>query len=106
MGMTVLETRWARSDRCRTLAEIDLEIALAVTEAPPVYQTISETAWQLRCLGMTLRQIGEKLGVDRTTIRKAIRWRAAILREELGEGLVERWQDRGGTDPSSGRSLR
>jgi DNA-binding CsgD family transcriptional regulator len=40
----------------------------------PVYQQIAARAVQLRELGMTYPEIGKRLGVDRWTVGKAVRW--------------------------------
>ena len=39
-----------------------------------MYQRIAARAMQLRELGMTYPEIGIKLGVDRWTVGKAVRW--------------------------------
>lgn len=54
-------------------ATMDLEVPILETRLPPVYQQIAAKAKQLRELGMTYSQIGERLGFDRWTIGKALR---------------------------------
>ena len=49
-------------------------IPIAETREPPVYQRIAAKAAHLRELGMTYPEIGKRLGVDRWTIGKAVRW--------------------------------
>lgn len=51
-----------------------MEVPLAETRELPVYQKIAPKATQLRELGMTYPEIGKRLGVDRWTIGKAVRW--------------------------------
>jgi hypothetical protein len=53
---------------------MQVEIPIAETREPPVYQRIAIEAARLRELGMTYPEIGERLGVDRWTIGKAVRW--------------------------------
>jgi len=60
--------------RIRTAASIPVDIPIAETREPPVYQQIAMKAARLRELGMTYPEIGQKLGVDRWTIGKAVRW--------------------------------
>lgn len=49
-------------------------IPIAETRVLPVYQRIAAKAAHLRELGMTYPEIGIKLGVDRWTVGKAVRW--------------------------------
>jgi len=70
----ILTVWWTRSRRIRTAASIPVEIPLAETWEPPLYQRIAARAKHLRDLGMTYQEIGDQLGVDRWTIGKAIRW--------------------------------
>jgi hypothetical protein len=65
---------WTRSRRIRTAASIPVEIPIAETREPHVYQRIAAKATQLRELGMACPAIGRKLGVDRWTVGKAVRW--------------------------------
>jgi DNA-binding CsgD family transcriptional regulator len=51
-----------------------IEISIIGTREPPVYQQIAARAVHLRELGMTYPEISEKLGVDRWTVGKAVRW--------------------------------
>jgi len=46
-----------------------------------VYQQISAKATHLRELGMTLTEIGKRLGVERWTVGKAVRWFGGINRD-------------------------
>jgi hypothetical protein len=49
-------------------------IPIAETREPPAYQRIAAKAAHLRELRMTYPEIGKKLGVDRWTVGKAVRW--------------------------------
>ena len=51
-----------------------VEIPIIETRDAPVYQQIAPEATQLRELGMTFPEIGKRLGIDRWTIGKAVRW--------------------------------
>ena len=53
---------------------MQIEIPIAETREPPLYQQIAVKAAQLRELGMTFPEIGQRLGVDRWTVGKAVRW--------------------------------
>ena len=53
---------------------IALDVPILETREPPVNQQIAATAKRLRDLGMTYPEIGERLGIDRWTVEKAIRW--------------------------------
>ena len=65
---------WTRTRRIRTAASIPVKIPIAETWEPPLYQRIAGKAKHLRDLGMTYPEIGLKLGVDRWTVGKAVRW--------------------------------
>ena len=60
---------------------MQVAIPIAETREPPVYQRIAAKAAHLRELGMTYPEIGLKLGVDRWTVRKAVRWFWGVGRE-------------------------
>jgi len=51
-----------------------VDIPIAETREPPLYQQIAVKAAQFRELGMTFPEIGQRLGVDRWTVGKAVRW--------------------------------
>jgi DNA invertase Pin-like site-specific DNA recombinase len=53
---------------------MSLKIPIVDTRDPPTYQQIAAKAVQLRQLGMTYSEIGKRLGVDRWTVGKAVRW--------------------------------
>jgi hypothetical protein len=53
---------------------MQIEIPIAETREPPVYQRIAAKAAHLRELGMTYPEIANKLEVDRWTAGKAVRW--------------------------------
>ena len=50
------------------------EAALADLPKPPIYQAIAEQAAQLHLLGMNPNRIAVHLGVERTTVTRALRW--------------------------------
>ena len=58
-----------------------VEIPIAESWKPPVYQQIAAKAVRLRELGMTYPEIAIKLGVDRWTAGKAVRWYRNLGRE-------------------------
>jgi len=60
---------------------MSLEIPIIETRQPPIYQQIAAKAKHLRELGMTYPEISEKLGVDRWTVGKAVRWFRRIGRD-------------------------
>jgi len=53
---------------------MQVEIPIAETREPPLYQEIAVKAVQLRELGMTYLEIGQSLGIDRWTVGEAARW--------------------------------
>ena len=55
----------------RTAAEVEVRVAV-FTHEPFQYQRVAEEARKLRRLGMTIRAIGEALGVDGKTVRKVL----------------------------------
>jgi DNA-binding transcriptional regulator LsrR (DeoR family) len=61
-----------------------VDIPIAETREPPVYQRIATEAAHLRDLGMTYPEIGKRLGIDRWTVGKAVRW----LRRQRDAGSV------------------
>ena len=65
---------WTRSQSIRTEGEVPFEAALLEAEERPMYQRIAEEAAHLRRLGMNLNRIAGYLGVDRTTVTRALRW--------------------------------
>jgi hypothetical protein len=73
-GRRIRSLWWTRSRRIRTAASIPADVPIAETREPPVYQQIAMKAARLRELGMTYPEIGQRLGVDRWTVGKAVRW--------------------------------
>ena len=51
-----------------------VEVPILEIKPPPVYQRIAKKANHLRDLGMTQAEIGRRLGIDRWTVGKALRW--------------------------------
>jgi len=50
------------------------EAALTELSKAPVYQAIAEQAAHLHLLGMNTNRIAALLGVERTTVSRALRW--------------------------------
>lgn len=65
---------WTRSQSIRTGGEVPFEVALTELSKAPVYQEIAEQAAHLHLLGMDPNRIAAHLGVDRTTVTRALRW--------------------------------
>jgi hypothetical protein len=65
---------WTRTRRIRTTATIHIEVPILAVKPPPVYQRIAPKARHLKELGFTQAEIGQRLGVDRWTVGKALRW--------------------------------
>jgi hypothetical protein len=65
---------WTRSQSIRTEGKIPFEAALVGTRELPTYQRIAEKAFHLNQLGMNPNRIAVHLGVDRTTVTRALRW--------------------------------
>jgi len=63
------------------MAAIPIEVPILEIKPPPVYQRIAPKAKHLQDLGLSQSEIGRRLGVDRWTVGKALRW----LRE-IGRG--------------------
>jgi len=59
-----------------------LEVPILETRKPPVYQQIAAKAQHLHELGTTQVEIGRRLGVDRWTVGKAVRWLTTARRGE------------------------
>jgi DNA-binding transcriptional regulator LsrR (DeoR family) len=55
-----------------------IEVPILEIKPRPVYQRIAPKAKQLQELGMNQSEIGRRLGVDRWTVGKALRWLAEI----------------------------
>jgi len=51
-----------------------LEVPILEIKPPPLYQRIAPKAKLLQELGMSQVEIGHRLGVDRWTVGKALRW--------------------------------
>jgi DNA-binding transcriptional regulator LsrR (DeoR family) len=49
-------------------------VPILAVKPPPVYQRIAPKARHLKELGFTQAEIGQRLGVDRWTVGKALRW--------------------------------
>jgi len=49
-------------------------VVILEVKPPPVYQRIAQKAHHLQELGMSQLEIGRRLGVDRWTVGKALRW--------------------------------
>jgi DNA-binding XRE family transcriptional regulator len=57
-----------------------LNVPILETKPRPIYQRIAPKTKQLRELGMTQTEIGRRLGVDRWTVGKALRWLKGVAR--------------------------
>jgi hypothetical protein len=55
-----------------------MEVPILEIEPPPVYQRIEPKAKHLRELGMTQSDIARRLGIDRWTVGKGLRWLARM----------------------------
>jgi len=51
-----------------------IEVPILEIKPPPLYQQIAAKAMHLRDVGMTFLEIGERLGIDRWTVGRAVRW--------------------------------
>jgi hypothetical protein len=51
-----------------------IEVPILEIKLPPLYQQIAAKAMHLRDLGMTFLDIGERLGIDRWMVGRAVRW--------------------------------
>jgi len=71
---------WTRTQRIRTVAAVPIEVAVLDGQAPPLYQRVAAKASHLHELGMTQAEIGRRLGVDRWTVGKALRWMRGVPR--------------------------
>jgi len=65
---------WTRSQRIRTEGEVPFEVALFFQTEPPTYQKVADKVIHLSQLGMNPNRIAIRLGVDRTTVTRALRW--------------------------------
>jgi len=74
MAVRILRVWWTRTQRIRTAAAVQLEVPILDSRPPPAYQRIAAKAVRLQELGITQAEIGRRLGVDRWTAGKAIRW--------------------------------
>ena len=68
--------------RIRTTATIPVEVPILEIRPPPVYQRIALKAQHLQELGLSQTEIGRRLGVDRWTVGKALRWLRGVARSE------------------------
>lgn len=59
----------------RTVSDIDFETPIFSSD-PFLYQSLSDEAKRLHRLGMNFTDIGEALGTDGKTAKKAIAWLA------------------------------
>jgi hypothetical protein len=53
---------------------LSIEIPILEIKPRPVYQRIAAKAKHLQELGLSQSEIGRRLGVDRWTVGKALRW--------------------------------
>ena len=65
---------WSRTQRIRTAARFEVEVALVETAWPPFYQQIARKARHLRELGMSDKAIARALRVSDKTVAKAVTW--------------------------------
>jgi DNA invertase Pin-like site-specific DNA recombinase len=65
---------WTRSQRIRTEGEVPFEVALFFQTEPPTYQKVADKVTHLSQLGMNPNRIAIRLGIDRTTVTRALRW--------------------------------
>jgi hypothetical protein len=61
---------------------VPVDIPIIETTEPHVFQRIAAKAAYLRDLGMTYPEIADKLGVDRWTAGKAVRWFGNLGRDQ------------------------
>jgi len=57
-----------------------VEVPILEIKPPPVDQRIAPKAIHLKELGMSQAEIGRRLGVDRWTVGKALRWLREVAR--------------------------
>jgi len=74
LGLSRIISWSTRSQRIRTEGEVPFEVALTELSKASVYQEIAEKAAHLHLLGMNPNRIAVHLGVDRTTVTRALRW--------------------------------
>jgi DNA-binding transcriptional regulator LsrR (DeoR family) len=55
-------------------------VSILEIKPPPVYQRIAPKAKHLQELGLNQSEIGRRLGIDRWTVGKALRWLAGMRR--------------------------
>lgn len=73
-GRRIRSLWWTRTRRIRTTAFITIEVPILETRMPPIYQRIAVKAKHLHELGLSQSEIGRRVGVDRWTVGKALRW--------------------------------
>jgi hypothetical protein len=57
-----------------------VEVSILEIKPPPVYHRIAPKAKHLQELGLSQSEIGRRLGIDRWTVGKALRWLAGMRR--------------------------
>jgi len=57
-----------------------VEVPILEIKPAPVYQRIAPKSKHLQELGLSQSEIGRRLGVDRWTVGKALRWLAQLKR--------------------------
>ena len=65
---------WTLSQRCRTLAVLQLDACLRDPVTTPIYQRIALDVVDMRARGYTFAAIARHFRVDPNTLKKAIRW--------------------------------
>jgi predicted ABC-type ATPase len=61
-----------RSQRIRTIAQLEMQVKIPCHENVPIYQVLSEKIKELKALKMTNRSIALKLRIDRKTVAKGL----------------------------------
>ncbi|MEZ4740896.1 MAG: hypothetical protein R3B45_00350 [Bdellovibrionota bacterium] len=67
------EKWWTQLPLIRTIAEIDLEFPVFVSD-PFQYQVFAEKIQKLHLLGMKVSEIARSLGLEPKTVKRGLKW--------------------------------
>ncbi len=69
-------TNWfllrTRSQRIRTIAQLEMKVKIPCHESVPIYRVLSEKIKELKALGLFNDEIADKLKINKKTVAKGL----------------------------------
>ena len=61
-----------RSQRIRTIAQLEMKVKIPCHESVPIYKVLSEKIKELKALGLFNEEIAARLGINKKTVAKSL----------------------------------